>query len=138
MANANFSPERAGLILADAFIMGDVKAGEKWGLTDRAIRGYRKRKKTDEELEKHYLKAKAQLVGDWSADAQLFMSKSVEKLVQLVGEADSPAYIGEVAKAVQIVGELLVTQEALNGAQSDSQSQAATKAAGGAARRITN
>ena len=138
MANPNFNPERAGLILADAFVMGDIKAGEKWGLTDRAIRGYRKRKETDEELERHYLKAKALLIGNWSEDAQVFMSKSMEKLVTLVGMAECPSQIGEIAKAVQIVGELLVTERALNGAESDSQGQAAAKAPGGASRTLPN
>ena len=130
MATPRIDPERAALVLTDAFVMGDVAAGKKWGLSDRAVRGYRKRLETDEVLAAHFERAKAQFVSDWSGDAKVFMSKSMKKLVELVEVAYSPDHIGDIAKAVQVVGDLLISHEVLNGSEDSVQGGAAPAAPG--------
>lgn len=138
MASASYTPERGALVLADAFVMGDKAAAQKWSITDKTVRNYRAKLGTDNELNALYAQAKARLVADWSEDAQAFMSMSMKKLVDLVSLAENPDQIGEIAKAAQIVGELLVMREAIREPESDSESQAGQKTPRGAARPLVS
>lgn len=127
---ANFNAEKAALVLADAVMMGDTAAAKKWGLSDKSVRNYRKRLEDDAELSALFLHAKAQLTADWSGDAKVFMSRSMKKLVELVDGSYSPEHIGDIAKALQVVGDLLISHEVLNGPEDGVQGGAAQAAPG--------
>lgn len=42
-----FNQQRAAEVLKDALALGDRKTAEKWGCTEKTVRNYRERLKTD-------------------------------------------------------------------------------------------
>ena len=102
-------------------VMGDAAAAQKWGLSDRSIRNYRARLDDDPELAALFYAKKAALMGAWGDAAGRFLGRALERLELLVAEADHPSYIGDIADAVKVVGELAIAKEVLGEPESDSQ-----------------
>lgn len=62
----SFDGERAALVLLDAIALGDTKAAEKWDVSTRSIRGWRKRLEGDSVFAAFFLKKKEMWEKGWA------------------------------------------------------------------------
>jgi hypothetical protein len=117
----SFDRRRAARILADAAMMGDAKAAERWGVTDRSILNWRQRLENDDELAQAFVEELRKAEEDWRSERLKFLRLGLSKLTELVGKADGPHDIRSVAEAVKVVGELQVASDVLNGSPATDQ-----------------
>ncbi len=116
MARDQFNRERAARILAEAACIGDKKAAERNGVSDRSIRNYRLRMETDAELSALFQTKKKLIETEWRQEAITFLRTSIAKLGDMVQAADN-TQIREVAGAIKLVGELALMKDVLGGKQ---------------------
>jgi len=112
-----FDRERASRVLAEAAYATDKSVAKRNSTTTRSIENWRQRMATDDVLADMYRTKVALLDGDWATAAVDFLRTGIEKLQQLVDQAQ-PDQIHEVAGAIKIVGELQVVRETLRGQHS--------------------
>lgn len=107
-------PERKAQILVEAHFTNDQDVAERWGITSRTIRNYRKGLAKDAQLSTLFQLKKEHYEKEWKAEGVRFLRKALAKLEALIEKADSPDYIPKVAGAIKIVGELDVVKNALS------------------------
>ncbi len=109
-------PERAARILVDATAMGDRKAAEKWKVSERTIRNYRKALTKDEELADSFRESSAEAERNWHLIRNRFLRDVTEHLRELCLKADA-SQIKDVREAIKDIGELDLAREALVGSE---------------------
>ena len=104
--------DRAAKILVDATAMGDRKAAEKWKVTERTIRNYRKALGTDPELSASFRENAEEAERSWHLIRNRFLRDVTEHLRDLCLKA-KPEQIKDVREAIKDIGELDLAREAL-------------------------
>ena len=85
----NFSYERAATILAEAELFGEKQVAQRWGISVRTIKNYRKRMESDKQLSAFFLEKKELLTVDWSKDATDCLRTGLRTLTNLIKNEDS-------------------------------------------------
>ena len=116
MGSPGFNPERASSILAEAEYMGDKPTAERWGITDRTIRNYRKRLLDDPQFSIVFQAKKQLFCRTWIDDATGTLKVGFARLKDLLqnGRREDADFIHAVAGALKIVGELNIAYTVLN------------------------
>jgi hypothetical protein len=104
---------RAVEVLADALVLGDKAAAEKWKVTDKTVRNYKERLKNDPELSALFHRKISKAQREWASARIRFLRASLSKLTELVGIASEVQHIPSVTAAIKTVGELQVAVDAL-------------------------
>lgn len=110
------SVEQISLILIDAAYMGDKKAAQKWGITDRSVRRYRARMATDSELSAYVLKRKQQAEKTWAEDLSLAIKAGIAFLsesTQALSKRD-PEAVKAVNESVKTLTDVAIMREVLD------------------------
>lgn len=108
-----FDRERAARVLVDAVLLGDKKASQRWQVTERTIGNYRARLKSDEALSELYERIGREAERNWHLVRNRFLRDVTEHLRELCLKA-GPDQIKDVREAIKDIGELDITQRALN------------------------
>lgn len=108
--------DRVALILVEALFLGNVRAAEKWGITDRTIRNYRSRLKDDTALSDCFRMKKAEYEQNWVSDIPAAIKVGTQFLIKAFQEADhtQPEVIHAVAGAMKILAEIGLTKELID------------------------
>lgn len=111
-----FNYDRAAIVLADAKIIGDSAASEKYSVPESTLKSWRSRCKTDERLSSLFLSEYERLRFDFREDSIRALRKVLQAIEDLADEAikeksikSLPALIDGAAK----LGELVVTDREL-------------------------
>lgn len=120
--------DRAAKILVDAAAMGDRKAAEKWEVSERTIRNYRKALPRDPELSSSFRENAEEADRSWHLIRNRFLRDVTEHLRALCLDAKADQ-IDDVRAALKDIGELELAREALGvgaGARRENPSDAAS------------
>lgn len=116
MAKPNFNQEFAVTVLLEAIFATDQKACEKFGITDRTLRNYKKRLQTDEEFSAFFRNRKKVFDSQWAEDLNPALRSSIRTIESIAKkiEADSvvwknPRTLEALARATEVVGEIALT-----------------------------
>ena len=101
------------MILAEAAVVGDGVAADRYGVSARTVWRYRARAQTDPKLAALVSKRLASLGEDWARESSAFLLGAIAKLSTLIDQA-TVEQIHEVAGAIKIVGELVIMRDAIN------------------------
>lgn len=112
MASPIFDKDRAARILVDAVMLGEQTACDKWQISRKTLSRYRDRLGDDPELSR-VVQQKRRLIDDgWRREANDLLKQTLTKLGTLVKIA-SVEHMRDVVGVVKIVGDLLITQNAV-------------------------
>lgn len=116
MSKQAFDKEKIVLILVEAFLEGDGKIAEKYGITTRTIRNYRKKLETDNELSQIFLKKKTEVEKDWMHSIAPAIRSSIKFLETASREADpkDAQVISSVTSALKVLSEVQMTSELID------------------------
>jgi len=122
MPAPNFNSERAAMILAEAEFSDDKDVAERWGVSDRSIRNYRKRLDSDPSFAALFQLKKQLFCRSWVDDAAEVIKVAavqVKRRMRLAATEEDAKVIHAIAGAAKIFGELNITYTALQDAPSE-------------------
>lgn len=124
MAAPTFDNDKAARCLIEANLLGNRKAAEKYGVTTRTIRNWKKRLETDAEfsaLYLHYVEVSVQpsitteSLVVWGQQLDETLSVFLTKMQEVtVGLEPTPEALDAIARAFAAVGELHTAREVLS------------------------
>lgn len=109
--------ERMAEILVDSFLSGDDrKTAERYGITDRTLRNWRKRLDTDPKLSEIFRAKKARASEGWADEVPGAIRASVTFLRRAAEEGDptDPDMVHSVAGAMKLLSETAATWKLLD------------------------
>lgn len=111
-----FNHERAATILVDAAYLGDPKAAQRNGCSERTIRNYRDRLESDEEFAALFQKKCDVYESRWADALAEPMRAAAEFLTQAATRANvqNAEVITAIAGALKIMADVRVTKEILD------------------------
>ena len=111
-----FPHERASFVLADAIIIGDKRAAEKHGLTERTILNYRKRLEGDVKLSNLFQEKVKAAESEWAGQLGTAIRAGIDflKSAAQTAKASDPDAIHAVAGAVKILTEVATVSKMLD------------------------
>lgn len=108
--------ERIAEVLVAAFLNGDRKTAERYGVTDRTLRNWRKLLDTDPKLSELFRAKKAQASEGWADEVPGAIRASVTFLRRAAEEGDptNPDMVHSVAGAMKLLSETAATWKLLD------------------------
>lgn len=106
ISRVQWNHARRAVVLVDALYHGDPAAGDKWEVSTRAIRYWRRMLWDDTELQKEFNRVREQFEAEWAGDS----AKAQKMAIGYIGRAAAqrfyhPEYIDAVAGAFQVLHE---------------------------------
>lgn len=111
---ATFNRDFAARVLVDAFVDGDTVAAKKHKIATKTVSRYRQRLAIDPALSAIVQRLQHSADREWRAARVNSLRKNLAKLDELVAMATGPEQIPLVVSAIQTVGELQISADALN------------------------
>lgn len=110
----SFNTGRAAMVLCDAMIMGDRKAAEKWGITQRTVQKYRHRLENDEQLRTLTNKYRQQQTEKWLEDIPVAMSAMIDYFTRAAQElSPQSATAADIVAAFEAIADIQLTQKVI-------------------------
>lgn len=108
--------ERIAEILVAAFLDGDRKASERYGITDRTLRNWRKLLDTEPKLSELFRAKKAQASEGWANEVPGAIRSAVTFLRRAAEEGDPtcPDMVHSIAGAMKLLSETAATWKLLD------------------------
>lgn len=134
---SQFDYEKAARAISESnFATSDDIVCDRYEISLRTLQRWKSRAVTDKRLARLVAKRQAIILPDWKRDATKALRVGLDVLESQMDAARGQAkYIGETSKAVQALGELVVTNEILDDElETDLESEETAEAETGAAR----
>lgn len=111
-----FNHELAATVLVEAIYIGDRQAAQKYGVSERTIRNWRKRLADDPHFAAFFQHKKSASERDWGADLIPAIRASIEFVQRAARELDTanPEAVHAVAGALKILTEVALTREVID------------------------
>jgi hypothetical protein len=116
---AVFNQDFATAVLLEAVFKTDLKACQKFAITERTLRNYRRRLATDPAFSAYFYKRQAELFQGWADEMKAAVGAGARLLTEAALTAESaqkknPEMVRAVAGAVKACAEVLLTKQMID------------------------
>jgi hypothetical protein len=113
---STFNYERAAKVLADAAIIGDVTAAQKYQISTQSIKNWRKRLESDPSLAQFFDDTKVKVENNWLAEIPQVLSAFNKFFLRAAELADpkDPRVIEAMASGVKALAGIKLTQQVID------------------------
>jgi hypothetical protein len=111
-----FDRERAARILAAAALVGDKRAAQENGVTQRSLQNWRKRLASDADFSRSFVEKRNLVERDWAESLPGAIRQSIDFLQRAADEADpkDPGVIHSVAGSLKILTDVATTRRLID------------------------
>jgi hypothetical protein len=108
-----FNQDRAAKALADAILMGDRAAAEKYGVSCKSLELWRTRLETDADFRAHFQAARQAKDEAWSSDLPAALTSCINFLKEAGQQASrsDPDAIAAISNALATLADIALTQK---------------------------
>lgn len=100
------------MVLCDAMIMGDLKAAEKWDVTQRTVQRYRGKLESDDKLRQLTKEYRQQQTEKWLEDIPVAMSAMIDYFTRAAQElSPQSATAADIVAAFEAIADIQLTQK---------------------------